>query len=94
MSKAGGVEEASLDNDLGEGIPEGRKLVLWMAEHDTWPSRAIRVHSANPVSVEYMEGVIERYGPFERVGRTQRFVRSDRDSRVIRPRAHSGRGNG
>ena len=75
LLRAGEVEEASLDNDLGEHIPEGRKLVLWMAEHDTWPTRAIRVHSANPVSVEYMEGVIERYGPFERVGRTQRFVR-------------------
>jgi len=74
-ARAGEISEASLDNDLGEGVAEGRKLVLRMAEHDLWPTQSLAVHSANPVSVEYMEGVIERYGPFERVGRSQTFRR-------------------
>jgi hypothetical protein len=57
------VEELSLDNDLGEGVAEGRKVVLWMAEHTVWPTGRVNVHSANPVSVEHMVKLIERYGP-------------------------------
>ena len=74
------VTHASLDHDLGEGNLEGRRLVLWMAENDVWPTQAISVHSGNPVGVEYMTGVIERYGPFRRVhaGGT-RFVRQPGD---------------
>jgi hypothetical protein len=80
LMEAGQVAEASLDHDLGEGVdgrglPEGRTLVYWMAEHQCWPTEAITVHSANPVGVDYMLGMIERYGPFVRVGRTRRFVR-------------------
>lgn len=59
-------EEASLDNDLGPGEEEGRKLVLWMAERNIWPDR-VSVHSANPVAVEYMEGMIRRYKPHGQV---------------------------
>jgi len=74
IMRGGGVAEASLDHDLGEGIDEGYKLVLWMAEHGRWPSRAIGVHSANPPGAERMCGVIERYGPYRRVPGTRRFV--------------------
>lgn len=63
----GVVETASLDNDLGDGLEEGRRLVLWMAEHDTWPTAEIRVHSANPVAYEYMAGMIVRYSGKKRV---------------------------
>lgn len=69
------VTDASLDNDLGEGEPEGRRLVHWMCEHDVWPRATIAVHSANPVASEYMVGMIERYGPFQRVGASHRFRR-------------------
>jgi hypothetical protein len=72
LLEAGHVEESSLDNDLGEGIEEGRALVLWMAEHDIWPAEEINVHSANPVAVEYMLGVIDRYGPFTQSAGTSR----------------------
>lgn len=60
--KTGYVEVASLDNDLGEGEPEGRTLVLWMAEHMVWPAE-VRVHTENPVARDYMLGMIERYKP-------------------------------
>ena len=56
------VEIASLDNDLGEGQEEGRRLVLWMAETGTWPDEVV-VHSANVVAGAYMTGMIERYKP-------------------------------
>jgi hypothetical protein len=76
-----GVSEASLDHDLGTdeqgtGLPEGRALVYWMAEHNCWPSEAIAVHSANVVGVQYMVGMIARYGPFLRLGSTTRFISS------------------
>lgn len=57
--KTGKVIKASLDNDLGLEV-EGRRLVLWMAEHDIWPEEVV-VHSNNPVAREYMEGMIKRY---------------------------------
>ena len=58
----GKIEIASLDNDLGEGQEEGRRLVLWMAEFEIWP-KEVRIHSANPVAWEYMTKMIERYKP-------------------------------
>ena len=79
--ETGEVCEASLDHDLGQDddgkeLPEGRTLVYWMAESDCWPSDTITIHSANVVGVDYMVGMIERYGPFIRDGGTTRFVRS------------------
>lgn len=56
------VNEISLDNDLGENQPEGRKIVLWMAENEKWPEK-VNIHSANVVAKEYMEGMIKRYKP-------------------------------
>lgn len=64
------VEEISLDNDLGEGEVEGRKVVLWLAEkghfwdESVWPKQ-VTIHSANPVARDYMLGMIERYKPVE-----------------------------
>lgn len=49
----------SLDHDLG-GDDTTRPIVLWMCENDFWPVE-VRVHSANPVGVEWLEGMIERY---------------------------------
>lgn len=66
----GEVGVLSLDNDLG--IPglenEGREVVRWLAEQlqtdeaDFWPAE-VMLHSANPVALVYMEGMILRYGP-------------------------------
>jgi hypothetical protein len=78
LMETGRVTEASLDHDLGDEVPEGRRLVLWMAEHDIWPSEAISVHSGNVVGHEYMVGVIERYSPLIRVAGKSRFVRGER----------------
>lgn len=49
----------SLDHDLG-GDDTSRPIVLWFCEHDSWPVD-VRVHSANPVGVEWLEGVVKRY---------------------------------
>lgn len=57
----GGVEEASLDHDLGFEEPDGSALVRWMAMTGHWPKAKPTVHSLNPVGRAYMLGVIERY---------------------------------
>ena len=64
MMLQGQVSCASLDNDLGEGLLEGRQLALWMAEQNLWPAQHLSLHSANPVAVEYMSGIVARYGPY------------------------------
>lgn len=51
----------SLDHDLG-GDDTTRPIVLWMCENDFWPVEVV-VHSANPVGIEWLEGMIERYKP-------------------------------
>ena len=58
-SMSQGVEIMSLDHDLG-GDDTTRPIVLWMCENDFWPVEVV-VHSANPVGVEWLEGMIERY---------------------------------
>lgn len=57
--RLGGVEKLSLDHDLG-GDDTTRPVVLWMCENEIWP-REIRVHSANPVGVEWLTGMVDRY---------------------------------
>lgn len=59
------IELMSLDHDLG-GDDTSRAIVLWMCENDFWPEEVI-VHSANPVGVEWLEGMIERYKPDDEV---------------------------
>ena len=61
------IEVMSLDHDLGfitymQRDDTTRPTVLWMCENDFWPNE-VRVHSANPVGVEWLEGMIERYKP-------------------------------
>jgi hypothetical protein len=55
------VEEISLDNDLGEGQPEGYKIVDWIEEQvfrdPSFVPPKIRVHSANPVRSSYMKKI-------------------------------------
>jgi hypothetical protein len=36
--------------------------VLWMAEHNEWPEK-VWLLTQNPVGREWLEGMIERYGP-------------------------------
>jgi hypothetical protein len=59
------VTHLSLDHDLGPNPHGGdpitsRPIVLWMCEKEWWPANVV-VHSANPVGVEWLEGMIERY---------------------------------
>jgi len=53
------VTHLSLDNDLGEGQPEGYKVLDWLEEtvyfDHSFPLPIISVHSANASRVEYMK---------------------------------------
>lgn len=47
-----GFEAVSLDHDLGDFEPLGGDagaFVAWMERTRTWPSRLVRIHTANPV---------------------------------------------
>ncbi len=64
----------SLDHDLGliksemafdPLAPTGYDFCLWMAENDIWPTKSIKVHSANSVGAERMCGVVNRYSPLD-----------------------------
>jgi hypothetical protein len=62
-------EWASLDHDLGDYADDGGdgyRLVLWMAETQTWPTRGVRVHSANAPGLSRMLKDIDHYGPYPR----------------------------
>jgi hypothetical protein len=70
-----GVDEASLDHDMGrcdacrsdlgpnncEHVGTGYDLVKRMAEHDVWPRLKPRAHSANPTGSMFMRQMIERH---------------------------------
>lgn len=53
------VTHLSLDNDLGEGLQEGYKVLDWLEEivHDdiTFPIPEVTIHSANASRVQYMQ---------------------------------------
>lgn len=51
----------SFDHDLG-GDDTTRPIVLWMIEHEFWPVE-IRIHSANFVGREWIQGMFNRYAP-------------------------------
>lgn len=49
----------SLDNDLGEGQPEGYKVLDWLEEQvytdPSFPIPTVTIHSSNASRVEYMQ---------------------------------------
>ena len=44
----------------------GYDVLLWMAEHNVWPTEACFVHTHNSARANAMCGVINRYGPYDR----------------------------
>jgi hypothetical protein len=61
---------ASLDHDLsliGSVGPEGTgyDVVLWMVEHDVWPTEGIIVHSWNVPAALRMCATINQFGPYK-----------------------------
>ena len=61
------IEVMSLDHDLGispytDKEDTTRPIVLWMCENEFWPVE-VRVHSANPTGIEWLESMINRYHP-------------------------------
>lgn len=55
------IESISFDHDLG-GDDTTRPVVLYLCEHDYWPSNVF-VHSQNNVGVEWLSGMVDRYAP-------------------------------
>lgn len=55
------ISVMSLDHDLG-GEDTTRYVVLWCCKNNFWPEE-VKVHSANPVGIDWLEGMIERYKP-------------------------------
>lgn len=79
LLKAGGVSEISLDNDLGDGEPEGYTVANWI-ERQTFMNPdfrvpKVRVHSANAVARARMTFIVERIEA--EAQRRARAVRSD-----------------
>lgn len=52
-------EAVSFDHDLG-GDDTTRPVVIWMIEND-FKFDNYYVHSANPVGIDWLRGMIERY---------------------------------
>jgi hypothetical protein len=52
----------------------GYDVLLWMAEHEVWPTDACMVHTHNPVGADKMCGVINRYGPYDQKVRWTPYV--------------------
>lgn len=60
----------SFDHDLGQPWIEQdniandttRPILTWMIENDYWPEE-IRIHTANPVGSQWLEGTAKRYAP-------------------------------
>jgi len=56
------VTHLSLDNDLGEGEPEGHNVLTWLEQQvfydPSFQMPIVSIHSANPVRVEYMKRVL------------------------------------
>jgi len=57
------VSHLSLDNDLGEGEPEGHTVLTWLEQQvfydPSFPMPIVSIHSANPVRVAYMKRVLD-----------------------------------
>jgi len=62
LINSGDVSSISLDNDLGEGIPEGYKVAEYIEEkafNGEVEPLEVHVHSANPVRAKDMMSAIE-----------------------------------
>ncbi len=59
---SGAVTHVSLDNDLGEGEPEGYLVANWLERRvltdPAFPIPVVTVHSANPVARQRMQAAI------------------------------------
>lgn len=55
------LEIISFDHDLG-GDDTSRRVANWMIENNFW-SEEIRLHTANPVGYEWLQGTFNRYAP-------------------------------
>lgn len=59
------ITDISLDHDLGLGVMTGYDVAKTMVEKNIYPSRSINIHSSNPVGVQNMVQLFNRYAPKE-----------------------------
>jgi hypothetical protein len=51
----------------------GYDVILWMAEHEVWPTETCYVHTHNSVRGPVMADMINRYGPYDHLIRWERY---------------------
>jgi hypothetical protein len=56
-------EDGSSILDGGERDDNSRRVLMWMIENDFWPSKALLVHTMNPVGSQWLLGTARRYAP-------------------------------
>ena len=56
------IVEISLDNDLGEGVMEGYKVLDWLEQKMLPVTFNIHIHTSNPVARDRMRAIIQRNG--------------------------------
>jgi hypothetical protein len=63
LLETGKVTHVSLDNDLGDDVPEGYLVADWLDERSfldpTYPVPVITVHSSNAARLDHMRRAIE-----------------------------------
>jgi hypothetical protein len=63
LLKTGQVTELSVDNDLGDGMEEGHKVLLWLEEqvviNKFVPPQVIIAHSSNGGAIQLMRMAID-----------------------------------
>lgn len=62
LLKHNDVREISFDHDLG-GEDTARRVILWICENNFCFPPICYIHSANPIGRDWMQGMIDRYGP-------------------------------
>lgn len=58
-------------HEVARKAPTGYDIVKYCCENNLWPSKVLRIHSANPIGFDNMTALIDRYSPLIRVSRAE-----------------------
>lgn len=62
------LTELWIDNDLGDGAPEGWRIADWLCEQHLFPPTVL-VGTDNAARLSYIAGTLVRYGGYTQAGR-------------------------